>query len=531
MITPDENESIAALVAAVEAALRVWDIDAARDVADRAVAAATSPRQRVEALYWRARCDYLAGHLEAALVCAATAAREATAMASAAWVARVRALESRCLASAGDTQAALERALAAVACLQTGEGAGDDERSLQVAEQAAAISLGNVYQNLNEQALALQWCRRACDLAEQVGDTTALGAAIDTVACVLGTMATQARQAGDAAQAEAHDREAIACSSEAVRIARANGHLEYEASALFNLAEALSLVGEHRQALALLEDWSARHPSAPLRHRAHYLDTLATIHIGQGAPDRAIPLLEEGLRLVYSTVHRATVMLNLATALEQCERWQEALARFKEYHSLQARVSDEQAQRSARIAAVRLDTERERARASALADSNRQLRRRADDLQRMSLEDPLTGLANRRQVDTLLAGDVGHLWLAVVDADHFKRINDNHSHALGDAVLRQLATIMRECCRPEDTPARLGGEEFVVLYKGGPDAAVGVAAERLRTAIAAYPWDSLAAGLQVTVSIGLAHGSEVASGAALLGIGRRAHVRRQARRA
>ena len=87
--------------------------------------------------------------------------------------------------------------------------------------------------------------------------------------------------------------------------------------------------------------------------------------------------------------------------------------------------------------------------------------------------DPLTGLANRRRLERdlnrlqLLADRYGSdLSLAVVDVDHFKRVNDRYGHATGDEVLRRLATHLRAAFRGEDAVARVGGEEFVVAMLG-----------------------------------------------------------------
>jgi diguanylate cyclase (GGDEF)-like protein len=122
--------------------------------------------------------------------------------------------------------------------------------------------------------------------------------------------------------------------------------------------------------------------------------------------------------------------------------------------------------------------------------------------------DPLTGLLNRtalyqrfgelHQQAQMTAGGttVGFL---VVDLDHFKRINDEHGHATGDAVLERLAYVMRNSLRAFDLVYRLGGEEFVVVLPGvGLEKAAEIA-ERLRQAAArARP-----EGLEVTVSIGV----------------------------
>jgi diguanylate cyclase (GGDEF)-like protein len=140
------------------------------------------------------------------------------------------------------------------------------------------------------------------------------------------------------------------------------------------------------------------------------------------------------------------------------------------------------------------------------------LRRRVERLlvatQTLSLLDPLTGLYNRRH----LVAQAPRLWrqarregirvaAMVLDLDHFKRLNDAHGHAAGDAVLRAVATSLAATVRPTDVLARTGGEELVVLgLVGDPDEAARLA-ERLRTAVANT---RTADGHAVTVSVGIA---------------------------
>ena len=89
----------------------------------------------------------------------------------------------------------------------------------------------------------------------------------------------------------------------------------------------------------------------------------------------------------------------------------------------------------------------------------------------------------------------------VLDLDHFKRLNDAHGHAAGDAVLRAVAGSLTATVRPADVLARTGGEELVVLgLVGDPDEAAHLA-ERLRTAVAG---SRTADGHAVTASIGIA---------------------------
>jgi len=116
-----------------------------------------------------------------------------------------------------------------------------------------------------------------------------------------------------------------------------------------------------------------------------------------------------------------------------------------------------------------------------------------------------------------LAGD--DLSVVFVDVDEFKQVNDRYSHAVGDEVLRRIAVILRTHCRSDDVPVRYGGDEFVILVLGGGAAAEGVAA-RLHEAVRNAPWGQVAAGLKVTVSVGVGrpvpdHGAMAAADAAL----------------
>jgi len=143
------------------------------------------------------------------------------------------------------------------------------------------------------------------------------------------------------------------------------------------------------------------------------------------------------------------------------------------------------------------------------------LREHADAFERQAREDSLTGLANRRWFDEQLAAAFAQaveadqpLSLALVDIDHFKRINDHYSHAAGDAALRAVADTMRRQLRAQDLIARYGGEEFALLFPQTTLAQARALAERLRLAVEAVDCSSFAAGLQITVSIGLAERSD-----------------------
>lgn len=128
-----------------------------------------------------------------------------------------------------------------------------------------------------------------------------------------------------------------------------------------------------------------------------------------------------------------------------------------------------------------------------LAASRRQLvaaHRNEHDLVKLAATDPLTGLPNRRSWDDALdrvsretATRDEPLCVALLDLDEFKRVNDLHGHAVGDAVLRATADGLRSAVRRDDTAARLGGDEFGLLLPGlPPDHAVAVV-ERIRRSV------------------------------------------------
>jgi diguanylate cyclase (GGDEF)-like protein len=152
-------------------------------------------------------------------------------------------------------------------------------------------------------------------------------------------------------------------------------------------------------------------------------------------------------------------------------------------------------------------------------------RRRARQFERLALTDPLTGLANRRQADRWLAAPADdrrtYMSVAIVDLDHFKTVNDTYSHDAGDEVLRRTAAEIRGLCAeaPESEsppfPARLGGEEFLLCWRGAGHGAALQLGERLLDRIRSMAFPDINDALRVSASIGMATGTAT-SGHALL---------------
>ena len=137
-------------------------------------------------------------------------------------------------------------------------------------------------------------------------------------------------------------------------------------------------------------------------------------------------------------------------------------------------------------------------------------REHLEEQRQKALIDPLTGLPNRAAWEERLEHEVAQwqthgnpLLIAMLDLDHFKRINDGYGHLAGDKVLKIIATQLRKRLRPTDFIARFGGEEFVLLIPNTPLATGLQLAEKLRTAIEACPFHFKGEPVTITVSIGL----------------------------
>jgi diguanylate cyclase (GGDEF)-like protein len=260
-------------------------------------------------------------------------------------------------------------------------------------------------------------------------------------------------------------------------------------------------------------------------------EALCLVNIGEalrlcGRPEAAIEPLQRALSIGEELDNKIRVMrahLELSACREAQGDMAEALAHFKKYHALDQHMRSEEAEAKARdllvqiaVRKVREEAEKYRAERDHLAEVNVQLSEAAHI-------DALTGLANRRYLDANLdrmfdelRGARRNFSVALADIDHFKAINDRFSHVVGDEVLRTVGRILRAACRPSDVAVRYGGEEFVLALPDTTLEQAHAACQRLRAAVAGHSWDTIHAGLQVTISIGVTVDLECADAVAML---------------
>ncbi len=373
----------------------------------------------------------------------------------------------------GESQRALEYMLQALAIK---EGADP---------QAAGISMlnvGSAYADLGDDDRALAYMDRAAVRLRETG-------ARDAEATCLRDIGRVHERRGDLDKA-------LDCYQASLATTRALGARMAEAETLIRLGALRVRTGEHdagladlHSALEMVSELGAR----PQVYAAH--EALTQVYEARGELGRA---LEH-----YRAFHAAWRDVFNA----------ETNARIK---SVLVRAEVQQAQREAEILRQKNDELTAAYGRLRHADEEKallvaRLREQAAELERQTREDALTGLFNRRHLDTLLSAEWERalrfgraMTVAMADIDHFKDVNDRFSHAVGDEVLRTVARILRENTRGVDVVARYGGEEFcLVLVEATADEAVRLC-ERLRGLIADHDWASIRPGLALTVSIGVA---------------------------
>ncbi|MEV8508375.1 GGDEF domain-containing protein [Actinoplanes sp. NPDC051475] len=333
--------------------------------------------------------------------------------------------------------------------------------------------------------------------------------------------------------------------AQAERIATHTGDLTRRMLVLNNLAYTEIEAGRTSVAQAITERMHATARALGRDFLVSERDTIANVRISAGDFAGAEEILAAGVHDTprwFEAHDVAEARLTLATAqrrLGALERAQSSLDRCRarcrgvSLGSVRVRAMAEQAELFAaagkyaaafeeykrfHAAAEELRSQQQEARArtrQALFETA-EARREAERYREQARRDPLTGLYNRRFIDERLpqlitaavAGGTP-LTVALVDLDHFKRINDTLSHDVGDRVLVAVADLLAGALDDRDSEsfaARMGGEEFLMVVSNLGDADADAWLDRLRLSIREYPWSPVTGELPVTVSIGAVAG-------------------------
>jgi diguanylate cyclase (GGDEF)-like protein len=387
----------------------------------------------------------------------------------------------------GDESASLEHAVASVELL-------DEEAPPQV-RILHLIRLANALANAGSLDAARLRYAQAEQMAIAVGDLT-------RQLLILNNLAYTEYESGQLALAQV-----VVSRMHGVARALGRDFLIVERDTIANIQIA---AGEY----AAAEETVQAAADAPRWFEVHdFADAALTLAVAQrlgGALDRASSSLRR-CRALCDKHNLAGVRVRALA--EQAELsaatgdFRAAFREYKEFHVEAERLRSTQQEAQARTRQVLFE----------IAEARRDARRYHEQARR----DPLTALFNRRYVDEALPDVLANaarqgapVTVALVDLDHFKRVNDTFSHDTGDRVLTTTAQLLDGHCRTLGSgfAARMGGEEFLLVLPGRSSEQAHRDLDDLRRLIGSHPWHLVAAGVRVTASIGavvLAPGADI----------------------
>lgn len=422
------------------------------------------------------------------------------------------------LATIGEQESIAE----ALAALDLAESIGDVTETIWALDTNAIV-----FWLLRQFDRALPFAERAVELSRL--RTPRLQRPLINLAGVRVELALQARAQGMALQRVVED--AVALTLEALAFSRAAGDGWLERLALCNIAEYRLHIGHTEGAAEALQQVPEAAGEMSDRCTYQYLHMLGRVRAAQGRTREAIDILTSGAEIA----GRVEDLWTAAPCYEDLSQlhaglgdFETALACHRTFHALYVRQASEAAQRRARL--MSLEWEADRLRASAeraqrhaaeLTATNHVLAQETERLLRASMEDPLTGLQNRRRLDLTFLDIMArgqHYAIAMIDIDRFKAVNDRFTHLVGDSVLRLVADHLRDNAREGDVIVRFGGDEFAMLFRDANATQAMAICERLRTGIRGHDWTAIHAGLDVTLSIGVAASHEAATQEAVLAL-------------
>ncbi|GGR80539.1 GGDEF domain-containing protein [Deinococcus sedimenti] len=328
------------------------------------------------------------------------------------------------------------------------------------------------------------------------------------VAIAHANLAEFARDQGDLTGASQH-------LTEALRYPHLDQHPHLEASLRCTQLELQLPLADPEAARTEQRLWDLQAASRNPELRASVALTLAA----RTEPDRRVGLLSTALndlRVLGDHVLLPDLHEQLSSAFEQLGDLPQALTHLRETlaytrrtHAAERRQNIQTFEVLSRIHALQDQAREERQRNQELQAHLQELRALNARIRELGRTDHLTRLSNREHLFTegehlaQTATEDTPVSAALIDVDHFKVVNDTWGHQTGDLVLQRVARMILDVARPGDIAARYGGEEFVLL-RAAPVEDLRDSCHDLQQLIRLHPWHEVAAGLRVTLSIGVA---------------------------